>query len=557
MDRALEAGSLDRPSTFRPAASAALVAAWALLVGVSLALRPILPIDETRYVSVAWEMWLRGDFLVPHLNGLPYSEKPPLLFWLMQLGWWAFGVNDWWPRLVPALVALANLFLAGALARRLWPDRPGRSDLPDVARIVPAVLLGFFLWSLFTTLIMFDMLVAFSVLLALLGVHEARVRGGWMPWVGVGAALGLGLLAKGPVVLLLPLLVAVLEPWWGRDLPRPHQSQIGRARWWLGLAGAVAVAAALGLAWALPAAAAGGEAYGNSILLTQTGERIVRAFAHQRPWWWYLPLLPLLTFPYSLWPPLWKAVARMRPGGLDPGQRFCLAWLVPGLAAFSAISGKQPHYLVPLCPAFALLAARLLAEKPVVRRWHVLPPVSVLVLVAVVLMAGPSLAGDPRLPAWASSVSPGIGALLLLSALGFVAGFARIFPGRPAAPTLITLAFLLALHAGFAEVARQAYDLEPIARYLAVVERQERPIAFVEFYHGQLHFLGRLERPFQVIGGGAEHSWLLSHPRGRVVQDLHYKPPGIGRAEFTQPYRDEILAVWGLDDLSVPPRLHK
>lgn len=546
MERVVSADGLARPVVLHSAVTVRLVAAWALLVGVSHALRPILPIDETRYASVAWEMWVRGDFLVPHLNGLPYSEKPPLLFWLMNLGWWAFGVNDWWPRLVPGLFALANLFLSGALARRLWPDRPG------MVRLVPAVLLGFFLWSLFTTLIMFDMLVAFCALVALLGLHKARQSMGWQGWGAwgiVGVALGLGILAKGPVALLVPLSVALLEPWWGRSLPRAG----GRLRWWLGLAGAVGIAAAIGLAWALPAAAAGGEDYGRAILLTQTEERLVRAVVHQHPWWWYLPLLPLLAFPYALWPPLWSAAARMRPGRLDAGQRFCLACLVPALAVFSAISSKQPHYLLPLCPALALLASRLLDEKPPVRRWHLIPPLSVLALVGTAMMVGPELTGQLRLPEWASTVSPGIGALLLLTAAGFFLWFGRIFPGRPAAPTLITLSFLIGLHAGFAEVARRAYDLGPISRHLAVVERQGRPIAFVETYHGQFHFLGRLERPFEVIPGGSEHSWLLSHPNGRVVEDLGYMPPGIGRAELIQPYRDDVLAVWGLDALPAGP----
>lgn len=537
--------------SFRLAATARLLAAWALLVGISHALRPILPIDETRYLSVAWEMWVRSDFLVPHLNGLPYSEKPPLLFWLMHLGWWAFGVNGWWPRLLPGLFALANLFLAGALARRLWPDRPA------VVRLVPVVLLGFCLWSLFTTLIMFDMLVAFCALVALLGIQEARRSTGavgyWRAWAIVGAALGLGLLAKGPVALLVPLSAALLEPWWGRSVPWTG----GRLRWWLGLAGAVGLAAAVGLSWALPAAAAGGEAYGQAILLAQTEGRVVRALAHQRAWWWYLPLLPVLFFPYSVWPPLWKAVARMRSARLDAGQRFCLAWLLPGLAVFSAISSKQPHYLLPLCPAVALLAGRWLEEETpaagTVRRWHVLPPLSVLVLVGLIVMVGPAFAEELRLPSWAADVSPGIGVFLLLAALGFVAGFERIFPGRPAAPTLITLAFLLALHAGFAGVARRSYDLEPMSRYLSVLERQGRPIAFVEAYHGQFHFLGRLERPFVVIPGGSEHAWLLSHPHGRVIQDLRYMPPGLSTAEFTQAYRDDILAVWSLSALRVLP----
>ena len=186
----------------------------------------------------------------------------------------------------------------------------------------------------------------------------------------------------------------------------------------------------------------------------------------------------------------------MRRDGLDAGRRFCLAWLLPALAVFSLISGKQPHYLLPLCPALALLASRLLDEAPAVRRRHVLLPLAGLVLIGAILLGGPLLARDLRLPSWASDVSPGFGLLLLLVAAGFVAGFPRIFPGRPAAPTLISLVLLAVLHLGFATAPRQAFDLEPMARYLAGLQRQGRPIAFVDAYHGQFHYLGRIERPF-------------------------------------------------------------
>ena len=57
----------------------------AILTVVAIAARPLTPIDETRYVSVAWEMWLRNDWLVLFKNGAPYSHKPPLLFWLYNL----------------------------------------------------------------------------------------------------------------------------------------------------------------------------------------------------------------------------------------------------------------------------------------------------------------------------------------------------------------------------------------------------------------------------------------------------------------------------------------
>ncbi|MHB8982765.1 ArnT family glycosyltransferase, partial [Thiobacillus sp.] len=95
------------------------------LAAVALMTRPLTPVDETRYVSAAWEMWLRGDFLVPFKNGEPYSHKPPLMFWMIHAGWAAFGVNDWWPRLVVPLFSAATLLLSYRLARRLWPNRPG------------------------------------------------------------------------------------------------------------------------------------------------------------------------------------------------------------------------------------------------------------------------------------------------------------------------------------------------------------------------------------------------------------------------------------------------
>jgi 4-amino-4-deoxy-L-arabinose transferase-like glycosyltransferase len=96
---------------------------WAILIAVSLYSRPLLPIDETRYAAVAWEMWFRNDFLVPHLNGESYSHKPPLLFWLIALSWKLFGVNEMSLRLISPLFSLAALYLSGSIARVLWPDR--------------------------------------------------------------------------------------------------------------------------------------------------------------------------------------------------------------------------------------------------------------------------------------------------------------------------------------------------------------------------------------------------------------------------------------------------
>jgi 4-amino-4-deoxy-L-arabinose transferase-like glycosyltransferase len=505
--------------------------AWALLAGASLFLRPLLPIDETRYAAVAWEMWARGDFLVPHLNGLPYSDKPPLLFWLIQAGWRIFGVNEAWARLVPPLFALLNLFLTAAAARRLWPERP------HLARIAPAVLVGFLLWSVFTGMLMFDMLVATCVLLALLGLLDAWRRGGFLGWLQMGVALGLGILAKGPVVLLAPLFVALLAPWWGGRRPG--------WRWWAGIGTAVALAAAVALAWALPAARAGGPAYADAILFSQTEGRVVNSFAHRRPWWWYLALLPVLLYPYALWPPLWRAAARIRASLADSGLRFCLAWTLPALVAFSAISGKQPHYLLPLLPGFALLAARLLDEAPAPRRRSLAPPLAILLLIAAALTAAPLLAARFAWPLWVQEVMIVAGVLPAAAAILSVVLFRRIFPGRPAALSLLSVVAVVALYAGCSRALHHAYDLAPAARYLAAAERKGETVAWAGEYHGQVHFLGRLRRPFEVIPSGSEQLWLRRHPDGKVVEDLHRLPLKGRQPEFWQPYRTGFLAVWG------------
>ena len=146
--------------------------AWPLAAAIAIAFRVPLAIDETRYLTVAWEMYSRGDWLVPHLNGEFYTHKPPLLFWLILLGWQAFGVSDWWPRLVPAIAGLAAWGFLWRLARRLWPEV---EDVPPLAVILAG---GTLVWAVTGNLIMFDLLLAACVLLGMLGLARAGTGDG-------------------------------------------------------------------------------------------------------------------------------------------------------------------------------------------------------------------------------------------------------------------------------------------------------------------------------------------------------------------------------------------
>ena len=94
------------------------IAALALLLPPVFFLFPV-PIDETRYLAVAWNMHSSGQWLLPWLDGAPYPDKAPLLFWLIDLVWSVTGVHAWAVRLLEILLALSTLPLLGSLGRRL------------------------------------------------------------------------------------------------------------------------------------------------------------------------------------------------------------------------------------------------------------------------------------------------------------------------------------------------------------------------------------------------------------------------------------------------------
>jgi 4-amino-4-deoxy-L-arabinose transferase-like glycosyltransferase len=468
------------------------------LAAVALWTRPLIPIDETRYVSAAWEMWLRGDFLVPFKNGEPYSHKPPFMFWMFHAGWALFGVNEWWPRLVLPLFSAGSLLLTYLLARRLWPRHAGLGGHAAL------VLVSALLWVVFSTSVMFDVMLAFWVLLGMHGVLDAA-DGKRRGFAMLGIAIGFGVLTKGPVILLNVLPVTVLAPWWNPGLRW--------GRWFGGVLLAVLFGAAIALAWAIPAGVEGGEAYRNAIFWGQTANRMVESFAHRRPVWWYLPLLPLALFPWFVWPGLWRALAHHVRTGLDRGTRFCLAWMLPVFIAFSLISGKQPHYLVPLFPAFALMAARVLADRPGSR-------VGLPALLAAALGVVLILAADGRIAAVYEQVAmlPPVWPGAVLVALALAAWLA----GRRGFPPVLNLALLGAAMLALLQLAAMRsidplYNIKPMAQAIRALQDQGLPVANVATYHAQYQFLGRLEAPLAELHGAEVARWLAAHPEGYVV----------------------------------------
>jgi 4-amino-4-deoxy-L-arabinose transferase-like glycosyltransferase len=480
--------------------------AWMLVLVVALATRPLLPIDETRYASVAWEMWRTGDYLVPHLNGHPYSDKPPLLFWLITGGWSVFGPSEYWARLVGPLSALAALLATAILGRRLWPE-------PQPSRVAALVLAGTLVWAVYGTLLLFDTVLAVCVLVGLIGLVEAR-RGRPRGFTLLAIGVGLGVLAKGPVVLIHLMPAAMLAGWW--DVRRLSDTDAPMAvgptgwRWAAGIAAAVLVGAAIALAWAIPAAMAGGPAYARAIFVGQTAGRVVRSFAHRRPLWWYIPNLFWMLLPWLAWPALWRSgrsAWRARAPGRrfpdDAGLRLCVAVVIPALIVFSVVSGKQVHYLLPEVPLFALAVGRLLASQDRGRTARALEP---------------------------------------------NANVARI-----AAATLLAV---VVAHVVAAPYLRQRYDGAEVAAHLAALEQRGVPVANEGPYAGQFSYIGRLRKPLVEVPAESVAVWLTTHPGGRVVTyPRSPNAPRPGVAELVRRYSARYVVVRraAIDSATVPP----
>ena len=340
-------------------------AALFVLFAAAFLFRPVLPVDETRYMSVAWEMWLRGDWLAPlTVNFELYHHKPPMLFWLINASWSVFGVSRW-AGLIPVFAAsVCFVFLTRALAVKVFKGQAFDG--------LPYVVLGSVPFVIYSTLVMFDIMLSVFVMLSLLSLlsfaEERKARYVFL----MALSLGLGVLTKGPVAWLYVIFPVLLAPYWMSGRPGGWWS-------WYGGCGAAFVLSVIPvLMWLVPVLKASDPDFAFSLIWEQTAGRVTGQMesAHDRPFYFYLPFLPLMFLPWIVLPSFWRGMGHVKAAFLESaGLRFLACWMVPVFLAFSLIGGKQPHYLVPILPGALILTAYMMKQKI-----HTAVLVSVLVL---------------------------------------------------------------------------------------------------------------------------------------------------------------------------------
>lgn len=500
------------------------LALWFVLLLPLAILFPPIPIDETRYLTAAWEMFNSGQWLVPTVNGAWYSDKSPLLFWLIAGGWEILGVHTWVARVEALIVALGMLLALRRLAARLGMDARGA----ETAMWLLAGCLGF---TVFSTAIMFDLLLALCVLGALHALLDLDA-GKWTRGIAaLGVTIGLGILAKGPVVLLHVAAVAILAPLWSGI------ARLRMARWYLALFAGLLIGIAIALCWLLPAALYAGPTYWQPLLDKVSG-RIAHSFAHNRPWWWYLPLVPVLLLPWLLtlrapakaWQNLWRG----RFG------HFLWCWWVVPFVAFCAISGKQIHYLLPLLPAWALAGAWLLQQAGSRLRPSLF---ALLALLAAIGMASlPWQAA--KMFGW--RLQPAI-AVFALAGLVVAVGVWRVWGREARSLALSATALVSAAMLAGALALLPSLNVEPEAAFVKQALAEHVAIAHIEWHNGLFGYTGRLHQPLPWIPRDQLRAWCDAHPDGILLtSDRSAEPAGVAPFK-TWPYflsGDHRIAAW-------------
>lgn len=502
---------------------------WIAVGVVFIFTLPLLPIDETRYLTVAWEMRQSGHWLLPTLNGEPYSHKPPLLMWLINLAWSVGGSEVGVARVIPLLITAGVLALTYRLARELFPRDRETPSLAVMLTLAPV-------FYVYGSLLMFDQMLALWVLLGLVALWRAAQAPSWRTGLLLGFAIGTGLLTKGPVILLHLLPPALLVRFW-----KAPEVALTRRQWSSTVIAAIAIGAATILAWAIPAAIVGGPEFAHMIFWRQSAGRMVQSFSHRQPIWFYVPVLLVMLGPLLAWRPLWRSMPRIWKRPLPRPVTFILAWIVPALVAFTLFSGKQPHYMLPFLPGFAILFAYAL-QGAVARKGDGIGLAILFGILFLVLAFGPMIAGAAGFDTPTRFVSEGIARFSPIPAL--VAGVIAV-AALVVARTLREQALAFALAGGLlmTTVAVQAhlhvfrfYDLAPFAE--ALKPYASGPIASASDYAGEVGYLARLERPIEQIHRQDMRAWLDQNPNGTVI--VRHKAsddlPGF-EVVYSSPYR--------------------
>lgn len=526
-------------------------AAAALITLPGLGIGTLWDNSETAYGEVAREIFLARDWIVLHFNGDPWFVQPPLYFWIAAICAKVFGVTTFAMRL-PAALATIGL---GAMTAYAVSRQAGLRAGIYAGIILSTCLMQAIVGRLAIMDALLDLAVAANIFAWFRAVQTGRSSYFIYGW----AAAGIGFLAKGPVALVIALLVMLPYYLWERRATHARPPD------WRGWAAGLLLFGAITVPWfgALWLRAGGGavmELFGHYTFGRYTGT-IER---QSGPVWYYLPVIVLGFFPWIAFLPsaLVSAVRRLREPATTTDERalhqlvrLAVAWIVMPLLFFSFARTKLPNYVALELPALAVLVA-LYFESAVERmrsRSALISTAAVPLTIFMVAVAIVLFSRDNRLTvelAVAARSLIWVGAAIFA---GSIISFVTLLNRRNAyaAPYVLALAMVAAFGLLAFIVLPQGDGFKPVPHLAAVIDRRREPgdaVAIQNFAGGNaLVFYTQpgiyvFARPGEPLGEHAVEPRIVicGSPRLWLIAPRH-KP--FTQATFGRTRR--IVATWG------------
>lgn len=501
----------------------------AVIIAYILALPcDVMEVDAAQYASMSQGMMQSGDWLHLRERDHDYMDKPPLIFWLSSASFSLFGVSNAAYRLPNLLFTLLAIFSAGRLAALLYGKRAGWT-----AALLSAATQAFFLMG---QDVKTDMYLTGSVIFAVWQLAVFTRGGNWLSLILGFVGMSMGMLAKGPLGVIIPLAAT------GGDLLlRRDWAALFNWRWLVGIP--------VFLLPLLPFCFAVHDQFGwegvKFFFWTQSFGRITG----ESPWvndttpfylvhsfvWAALPWLLIAT------PLLLVAAAQVIRGGLrlaKSEEGIAVSGFFITFLALSFSRFKLPHYIFVVMPFMAVaVAGQLQRLAPLIesRRWMAGGQSGIFLFAA---LAAPAafLWMFPGMPLW----------LLLLMALLTGAGIACWLRLRdPIAKLLLPSVFFVAsVNAGmngWFYPSVHAYQ-SPVIATRKVMEINQSGLPYLYFLkggHAVDFYYGHWVQPINDLG-----KWIAApHPHAFYLFTTEQ-----GRREIEAAIPGGIRQVWQFED---------
>jgi 4-amino-4-deoxy-L-arabinose transferase len=311
--------------------------------------------DEVRYAEISREMIQSGDWVVPHLLGLVYFEKPVAGYWFNNISQLLFGETRFSVRFATALsTGLTGLLLYGFSFYLFQSRKKAFAAAACYLSCLEVYAVGTF--SLLDA--MFTLWFNLSLIAFYCGLQANHLRKKILSYVLAGAASGLAFLTKGFIGLLVPALVALPYLVYRRQLKELYYL-------WVAFLSMLVVS----LPWAILVHVRAPD-YWHYFFWEEHIKRFASVQAqHKEPLLYYLPVLLLGSLPWlGVLPSALRQIGR--ESSLRPAVVFLFLWAIIPLVFFSIAKGKLPTYILTCFAPLAILLGSGLVELIEKQKWR-------------------------------------------------------------------------------------------------------------------------------------------------------------------------------------------